>query len=185
MKNYKIGLFKPAINNSIVTLNKDILTDANWGNKIGGEKEDKQEPDCRVGAVPDQDPPGILERIRNDRIRGHPDLQGDIKETHHRVRNQEPSGSLPNIGKALFRIHQSEDLQGNKTREHKEQRHMKAVDHTDKRAHRRIGRTGLLKRMAKHYQHNADSLTDIDLRKSLRFHTYPTLFLRQSMRLRL
>lgn len=43
MKNYKIGLFKPAINNSIVTLNKDILTDANWGNKIGGEKEDKQE----------------------------------------------------------------------------------------------------------------------------------------------
>jgi hypothetical protein len=43
MKNYKIGLIKPPINNSIVTLNKDILTDTNWGNKIGGEKEDKQE----------------------------------------------------------------------------------------------------------------------------------------------
>ena len=43
MKNYKIGLIKQPINNSIVSLNKDILTDANWGNKIGGEKEDKQE----------------------------------------------------------------------------------------------------------------------------------------------
>jgi len=45
MKNYKIGLIKQPINNSIVSLNKDILTDANWGNKIGvgGEKEEKQE----------------------------------------------------------------------------------------------------------------------------------------------
>lgn len=43
MKNYKIGLIKQPINNSIVSLNKDILTDSNWGNKIGGEKGDKQE----------------------------------------------------------------------------------------------------------------------------------------------
>ena len=43
IKNYKIGLIRQPINNSIASFNKDILTDANWGNKIGGEKEDKQE----------------------------------------------------------------------------------------------------------------------------------------------
>ena len=41
MKNYKIGLFKkPANNNSLATLNRNILTDENWGNRIGGTKDD-------------------------------------------------------------------------------------------------------------------------------------------------
>ena len=41
MKNYKIGLFKkPTNNNSLATLNRNILTDENWGNRIGGTKDD-------------------------------------------------------------------------------------------------------------------------------------------------
>ena len=41
MKNYKIGLFKkPINNNSLAALNRNILTDENWGNRIGGTKDD-------------------------------------------------------------------------------------------------------------------------------------------------
>ena len=41
MKNYKIGLFKkPTNNNSLATLIRNILTDENWGNRIGGTKDD-------------------------------------------------------------------------------------------------------------------------------------------------
>jgi hypothetical protein len=41
MKNYKIGLFKKSTNNnSLATLNRNILTDENWGNRIGGTKDD-------------------------------------------------------------------------------------------------------------------------------------------------
>ena len=43
MKNYKIALFKPPNNNSLNTLNKNILVDSNWGNKTSGEKSNRQE----------------------------------------------------------------------------------------------------------------------------------------------
>ena len=43
MKNYKIALFKPPMNNSLNVFNKNILGDSNWGNKEGGEKGQSQE----------------------------------------------------------------------------------------------------------------------------------------------
>ena len=41
MKNYKIGLFKPPVNNSLAVFNKNILTDSNWGNKTGEKGPEK------------------------------------------------------------------------------------------------------------------------------------------------
>ena len=42
IKNYKIGLIKPPINNSLATFNKSILTDSNWGNNSIGKGKQKE-----------------------------------------------------------------------------------------------------------------------------------------------
>ena len=41
MKNYKIGLFKPPVNNTLSVFNKNILTDSNWGDKIEEKRREK------------------------------------------------------------------------------------------------------------------------------------------------
>ena len=42
MKNYKIALIKPKVNNALASFNKNILTDSNWGNKSVGKGAQKE-----------------------------------------------------------------------------------------------------------------------------------------------
>ena len=42
MKNYKIALIKPPVNNALATFNKNILSDSNWGNKSVGKGTKKE-----------------------------------------------------------------------------------------------------------------------------------------------
>ena len=42
MKNYKIALIKPKVNNALASFNKNILTDSNWGNKSVGKGTQKE-----------------------------------------------------------------------------------------------------------------------------------------------